>query len=732
MKLLIVESPNKVAKIQGYVGNSFVVVACYGHFRDLPTDEFGVQFKDKRIIPEYQIHNLKVVKRIKDLTKEAESIWLGTDPDREGEAISWHLAQILPKGKPLHRVMFHALTKDAVQKAIAEARSIDFNLVNAQQARRVLDRVVGWGVSPAVWKGVGKEAKSAGRVQSVALRLVAERERAITGFKSKTFFVPVATLAASAPPAVVARLVLLAGEPLKERLVDQAAAEALVAKLKQASTWHVIGAEDKEVSSNPPPPFTTSKVQQAASVRLGFDPERTMELLQRLFEDGKITYLRTDSPALSPEGMAMARAWISEHLPAEYLPAEPRIYAAKGANAQEAHEAIRPTHGETGPDACGTDDAGRLYRLIWERTMASQMASAKDRAIKATIRPEGVNECVFGAKGRVQLFDGWRRLTAGDASDDPEAKHQADDQDDAPLPPLAKGDRLKLQGLTATSRTTKAPPRYTAASLVNELETKGIGRPSTYANIIKTIVERSYVKNEKRKLYATDLGLRVTDYLCERFKGDFIEVEYTATMETMLDRIAAGDAVWEPEVTIAAERIQQMVSACGVTSNFITGEGMGRPEPVPGVICPDCGKGMYLRNGSNGSFYSCMKYPKCKGTLPGPDAKPPEKADGILCPCCGKGMNKVAWKDSVFLACENRSCKGRLNEDGTTGKSHTPVRMDQRCPLCEKAMVERPSPIGAIPRCFDFDCKGARNLDGSVTELPKSGRGRGPQPPVEL
>ncbi len=580
MHLVIVESPNKTQKIRGFLGPNYRVAASFGHVRDLPlSGDLAVAFRDGRVEPRY-LPLEKAARAIAELTRlagEAESVLLATDPDREGEAIAWHIAQIL--ARPCRRVTFQAITAPAVKAAMAAPRELDQHLIDAQQARRVLDRVVGWVVSPTL-RRVGKEAKSAGRVQSVALRIVAEREREIAAFDQKDYLVLRAKLERSGTrPAFTAELLQWKGEPLGQRLTDVAVAEKTVEWCKRQE-WRVQGCDRRERTVNPPPPFTTATVQQAASVRLGVDPDATMKLLQQLFEDGHITYHRTDSTALAPEALAAARTVIARDFPPAYLPAQPIIHATKAANAQEAHEAIRPTHAEDSPRIEGK--AGELYQLIRDRFIACQMAPGRDQltVIDVACAPDGfalpdgrrVPMGIFQAKGKVVLFDGWRRCTGGDATEEVKPKKRGrpakdaeePEETEAELPLLDPGDLLALLELIAKQKRTKPPPRYTQASLIKALERDGIGRPSTYAAIMSTILARGYVTEEKRKLHASELGLKVCDFLVRHFAGNFIERAYTAQMESRLDGIARGERAWQAEVTAEAFAIRDLARKAGL------------------------------------------------------------------------------------------------------------------------------------------------------------------------
>jgi len=596
MKLVIVESPNKVRKIRGFLGPGFQVAASFGHVRDLPPrGGLAVTFQDGKVTPTYEMieRSSRAVNELRGMAKKADEVLLAMDPDREGEAIAWHVSELIGPHK-YQRVVFHSITPKEVQKAMAAPRPLEKPLVDAQQARRVLDRVVGWLVSPTLRK-VGRDAKSAGRVQSVALRLVARREQEIRKHNNVEFFTLSAKLEKpGTPPPFTAKLITWKGDPLGHRLRDQELAEKTVAWLKEQE-WKVRACQRRDANRNPPGPFTTATVQQAASVRLSMNPDQTMKLLQGLFEDGKITYHRTDSTALAPEAVEAARRIIGKDFPPEYLPEKPLVHASKAANAQEAHEAIRPTHPEGGPDDCGAGPQGKLFKLIWQRFVACQMAPGKDQitTIDVACAPDGwehaehgkVPRGVFQAKGKVTLFDGWRRLAGEDATDEAKKKpkkgkksdadDEEDDESDATLPMLEPGDPLKLLDASAKKKSTKPPPRYTQAALIKKLEHDGIGRPSTYANIMKTILLRGYVKEEKRKLHATPLGMNVTRFLVTHFTGNFIDLDYTARLEEELDRISRGEADWEKVVTEASFGVLKLAQGAGLYYNPL------QPPPPP-------------------------------------------------------------------------------------------------------------------------------------------------------
>ncbi len=572
MKLLIVESPNKIAKLRPLVGPGFRIAASFGHIRDLPAKgDLAIDFRDGRVLPHYEPLEKggRAIAELTSLAKVCDEVWLATDPDREGEAIAWHITQIIGEHR-YQRVAFQAITAAAVKQALSNPRSLDRGLVDAQQARRVLDRVVGWLVSPTL-RSLGRDAKSAGRVQSVALRLVAEREMEIRTFNAVDHFVLAAKLERTgSPPPFTARLVTWKGEPLGTRLTDAAVAERSVAWCRK-QRWQVHACDRREVERRAPPPFTTATVQQAASVQLGLRPDATMKLLQSLFEDGHITYHRTDSVALAPEAIAEARAIIAAAYKPAYLPKTPIVHATKSSNAQEAHEAIRPTHAEGGADGVA-GETGALYRLIWNRFIACQMSNGRDQqtTIDVAVAPgtwNGRPMGIFQAKGVVVLFDGWRKLTA-DATEEQKKRRKKGEDSEADesvaLPLLDPGHDLVLLELDAAKRTTRPPARFTQASLIKRLEKEGIGRPSTYAAIMGTLLARTYVEDLKRMLHATDLGLTVNAFLTKRYAGNFIELDYTRRMEEELDRIARGEAAWEPAVTTAAKGVLTLARLAGL------------------------------------------------------------------------------------------------------------------------------------------------------------------------
>lgn len=561
MKLVIVESPAKSKKIAGFLGPGWRVEACLGHVRDLPETELGVEVAaDFR--PTYAVLPGKgnVVKKLLKAIKDAEAVYVATDPDREGEAIAWHLLKLanIPKDKPVYRALFHAITQDAVREAVAQPRALDVNLVEAQQARRIVDRLVGYLASPLAAKALDGKF-SAGRVQSVCLRLVVEREREIADFTPETFWTLALKLAADGAE-FSAKLYRI--KDTDSTFKTREPLDKLVALLQAAQVW--VGKAGRTVKArNPLPPFTTSSLQQAASKGLGLSPEKTMALAQMLYEQGWITYMRTDGVSIAPEARSAARDYIAREHGADYLPPEPPTYTVKTANAQEAHEAIRPTDVNHLPkDAPADGDGAALYALIWKRFVASQMSPALYTVTGAVIyagKAQGQPfPMEFRAQGRSLLLDGFLKVY-----EEPTDEGEESDEETGTLPPLKDNQLLQLVAPQVEEHLTRAPARYTEAALVQALEQRGIGRPSTYASMVKTVKDKGYVRISQKRLVPTENGIVLCDFLIAHF-ADVLAYDYTARLEDQLDRIASGNttrlevlrAFWEgfnPQVGKAAE-----------------------------------------------------------------------------------------------------------------------------------------------------------------------------------
>jgi DNA topoisomerase I len=663
--LVIVESPTKARTLSGFLGRDYEVKASVGHVRDLPKSKLGVDvnngFRPDYIVPE---EKEKVVRELKAAARGASAVYLATDPDREGEAISWHVmeaAEIKPRReRPIHRVVFHEITKSAIEEAFQHPRTIDFHLVNAQQARRVLDRLVGYKISPLLWKKV-RRGLSAGRVQSVALRMIVEREREIENFVPREYWTIDAELSKEALPDARfrARLHGYAGKKKKDlEIPDEATAQALV-DLLRAAKYEVGEVRQRTINRRPSPPFTTSTLQQEASRRLGFNARRTMKVAQELYEGrqlgkegsvGLITYMRTDSTTVSKDAQEETRAYVTRRFGGDFVPSAPRVYTKKAKGAQEAHEAIRPTSVRREPDAIKrhlTPDQLRLYTLIWQRMVASQMADAVfDQTsvdIMATPRSGG-DVYLFRATASKLRFPGFRAVYFESRDDGVD-----EDADTNTLPDLAAGDPLRLHELFPEQHFTEPPPRYTEASLVKALEENGIGRPSTYAPILATLENREYVERNGRQLRPQELGFVVTDLLTEHFP-EFVDIGFTAEMEEELDDIAQGSRSWQPVVDQYYQPLDAAVKkAAKATVVYEASE----------EDCPECGAKMVVRWGRFGKFLACSRYPDCKGSKPLEGDREEQVVADEFCPECTSTMTVKQGRFGRFLACSRYpECKG--------------------------------------------------------------------------
>ena len=682
-KLVIVESPAKAKTINKILGPDFEVTFSMGHLRDLPASKLGVDV-EKDFEPYYIViqKRRKIAKQVQEDARGKDAVYLAPDPDREGEAISWHLEQLLKddekkmqakqaakaaeaKAKPkkaagkaagrngqasrkIYRISFHEITPQAVKAAIEHPRAIDLKLVNAQQARRILDRLVGYSLSPLLWKKIGR-GLSAGRVQSVALRLIVDREKEVEAFVPQEYWTIETELRkGEGEPSFKARLDKISGK--KADVKTQADAERIAAELRKQS-FTVASVEEKEQKRYPKPPFTTSTLQQEAFHTLGFSSARTMRIAQQLYEGleigeanpvGLITYMRTDGVRVADEALKAVRALIPRRFGKEYLPAEPRAYKARK-SAQEAHEAIRPTDVARAPDSLAShlsEEQRALYQLIWQRFVASQMSDAVDRVVSvqiaAGLSPEALakgGKFQLKAGGRTNVFAGWTKVYQA-------AEEKEQDEEALPegvLPPLAKGDALLLAGVAPLQHFTKPPRRYTDASLVKTLEELGIGRPSTYSPTIQTIVSRDYVRRTGGSLVPTQLGRMVTDMLTEHFP-EVMDFKFTAEMEGELDRVEEGDLEWvavvrhfytpfSSRVAIAQEKMREV-----------------KREVIPTkYVCEACGKPMVIKWGRFGQFLSCSGYPDCKTARPVPT--------GVPCPQCGGDLIERRSRGRYFYGC---------------------------------------------------------------------------------
>ncbi|HEU5114848.1 MAG TPA: type I DNA topoisomerase, partial [Candidatus Paceibacterota bacterium] len=585
-KLLIVESPAKAKTIGKYLGDGYTVVASVGHVRDLPkSNKKAIDLEG--FVPHYEISpgKDKVLREIERASKGSDEVLLATDPDREGEAIAWHLMQAVSFGKkPVRRVVFHEITKDAVKEALEHPRDIDENLRRAQEARRVLDRLVGYDLSGVIWKKV-RYGLSAGRVQSPALRIIVEREREIKAFKPERYF----SISAEAKTPKKEKLSLICSIEPRE----QAEAERILSTGKKEA-WKVVSVEETEAKRSPRAPFTTSTLQQAASTRLGFSPSRTMRIAQKLYEAGHITYMRTDSTTLSKQAIGQIAGMIERTFGKELV--EVRTFTTKSKNAQEAHEAVRPT--DASRRAAGaTDEEKRLYSLIWARAVSSQMKDA--RVMRTKILANVVSKSIpdFQANGSRTIYRGW--LDA-----DPAAQGE-----DVELPKVTEGDSLEIESIDSKEKFTEPPSRYSEAGLVKELEKRGIGRPSTYASIIKTLEDREYVIKENRNLRPTDTGEVVSSFLEDNF-GEYVSDTFTAEMEDKLDRIANGEAEYAKTLS---DFYKPFIKEVKAKDKLEKATNLGEADPK--FKCPICGSPMIVKLGRSGKFLSCSRYPDCTGAL---------------------------------------------------------------------------------------------------------------------
>lgn len=608
MKLVIVESPAKAKKIASFLGEGWRVEASRGHIRDLPRTELGVDVAhDFR--PSYELLPRKgnLVRRLMKAAKDAEAIYLATDPDREGEAIAWHFLQMarLPKDKPVYRSTFTAITKQAVLDALNNPRQLDTALVEAQQTRRIVDRLVGYLVSPLACKALDGRL-SAGRVQSVCLRLVVEREREIEGFTAQTYWTLAVELDADGQ-SFKANLHRIKNTSPQFSSLKQA--NKIAGLLKNAQVW-VAKAGQHTKARKPLPPFTTSSLQQTAAKGLSLSPERTMQLAQMLYEAGLITYHRTDGVSVAQEAQQAAGMVILRQYGEQYLPEKPPVYKTKSANAQEAHEAIRPTDVNHLPDAEKGEGAA-LYELIWQRFVASQMANATYIVTAAILHAGQSQQKPFPlelrAQGRELAFDGFLRVYEEPADDG----EDEDNEDAATVPVLIQGQMLEVVDVPVTEKQTRPPACFTEAMLVQTLEKQGIGRPSTFASTVKVLKDRKYVKLSKKRIEPSDLGLRLNDFLVEQFPEVFA-YDYTAKMEAQLDEIASGDSTRLATLQTFWKDFQPVL---GKATEATLAQMKARPQAHPiGETCPDCGGDLLQREGKNGAFIGCSNYPTCSYT----------------------------------------------------------------------------------------------------------------------
>jgi DNA topoisomerase-1 len=709
--LVIVESPAKAKTLGKYLGKDFQVKASVGHIVDLPKSKLGVDVKNN-FAPDFHViqGKKKVVEELKKAAKGKENIYLASDPDREGEAIAWHIAdQVGRSRKRVHRVLINEITKKAVLEAIANPQELDRNKFDAQVARRILDRLVGYKISPLLWTKV-RRGLSAGRVQSVAVRLVCEREKEIRAFEALEYWSLAALLDGQVPPSFRARLFQWQGQkldPKKFRVENEARVQEIIRSLDGAS-WVIGEVEKKERRRYPAPPFVTSKLQQEAARKLGFQPKRTMQIAQHLYEGvelgaegsvGLITYMRTDSTRVSNDALSAVRQFIDGQYGKEYVPENPNTYRSKK-GAQDAHEAIRPTSMEYAPERVRRylrRDAFQLYSLIWDRFVASQMLPA---IFDQTAFEIPVREAVFRANGQQLKFDGFMKVyiegrdeRASEANgEDTEEDDDESREAEGLLPNLHKGDSLTLRSLDPRQHFTQPPPRYTQASLIKELDDKGIGRPSTYATIISNILDREYVsQDERRSLVATDLGFLVTDLLVESFP-DILNVEFTASMEDELDKIEDGTEKWTKAMKRFYTPFAQDLKKAEKEMRDVK-----RQEVPTDIACEKCGALMVIKWGRNGEFLACPQYPECKSTKnfkrdeAGAIQVVVEEEVNESCGQCGRPMLLRWGKFGRFLGCSGYpECKN-------IQPLEKPVDIGVKCPECKEGnLKERKSRWGKV------------------------------------
>jgi DNA topoisomerase-1 len=731
--LVIVESPAKAKTINKYLGADYKVMASIGHIKDLPAKDLGVDIANNfepiyEVIPDSRKrNNKKIVSELKKAARESEAIFLAADPDREGEAICQHLAEeIVPKkgDKKVYRVMFNEITRNAIKEAFAHPRDVDENLVNAQQARRILDRLVGYKVSPILWKTIGGRL-SAGRVQTVAVRLVVEREREIEAFKKTEYWSIVADLSASLPPNFAAKLVSIDkltvktgkfDEPVRptEYHIRDAKDAAAIAEEARNQTFSVLSLTTKERKRNPTPPFITSKLQQEAARKLGFSVKRTMSVAQKLYEGielgaegavGLITYMRTDSTRVSEGALDNVREYIGENFGKPYLPGKPNIYRSKK-EAQDAHEAIRPTDVSRTPeslaDLLGPDEL-KLYRLIWQRFVASQMMPAVFD--QTTIEIEA-GRFMFRAAGSVLKFDGFLRVYQEGRDERPS---EEDDDEGRDLPPVTQGEVLKLNSITPNQHFTEPPPRYTEATLVKALEEKGIGRPSTYATIMTTIQDRGYVEKLDGKFHPTPLGTTVNDLLIASF-DDIFNTAYTARMEEELDEIEEGKLDWRDALAEFYEKFEKdLEQAAEAIKNK-------KKTVIPtDETCEKCGARMVIKFGRFGQFLACENYPECKNTREVSAQSPDDVSAGEVdrngepakvepCELCGREMVLKKGRFGSFYGCTGYpECKNiRKLAKGEQKPAPPPEPINENCPVDGAPLVRRFGRFGEFIACSNY------------------------------
>ena len=710
--LVIVESPAKAKTIGKYLGKQFVVKASIGHVKDLPKSKLSVDV-DNDFKPVYEVieGKKKLMAELKAATKGVDNVYLAADPDREGEAICYHLQEELDTkkdGPKFFRLMFNEITKNAIQKAFEKPLSVNLHLVDAQQARRILDRLVGYKISPLLWDKV-RRGLSAGRVQTVALRLIVDREREIRAFQKREYWTIDVNLAAKKPPTLSAHLAKRDAENVE--IADEAGAKTIVDTLEGAA-YIVKSVVNKEKRRHPVPPFITSTLQQEAARKLRFSVKRTMMLAQRLYEGvelnkeegsvGLISYMRTDSVRVSNDAVEEVRAMIQDRYGVDYRPEKPNFYKGKK-DAQDAHEAVRPTSSMRTPESIAAfldEDLLKLYRLIWMRFVASQMTPAVFDQTTIDVEATGKDKAVylFRATGSVPKFDGFLKVY--------EEGKDAKDEDDAELkqklPVVTAGEALKFKSIDPEQHFTEPPPRFTEATLVKELESDGVGRPSTYASILSTIQEREYVRKDGGKFAPTELGEVVTDLLLESF-ADLFDVTYTARLEAELDEIEDGKIDWRVAMSEFYERFTKDLDHAALHMTDIK-----RMEEPTDQICEKCGKPMVIKWGRHGKFIACTGYPECTNTreLPVADTgEVSEQDEAEMCDNCGRPMVLKKGRFGQFLACSGYpECK--TTKQLGAAQQQKDVPLEEKCPNCGNHLIKKFGRYGEFVACSNYPtCK---------------------------
>ncbi len=684
--LIIVESPAKARTIKNFLGKDYEVIASKGHIRDLPKHSFGIKLEDGRFEPQYRVDkdHSAIVKQMKELAKKSENVYIATDEDREGEAIGYHIAKAIGKNpEELPRIVFHEITKNAIKHALENPRKINMDQVNAQQARRLLDRIVGYKLSPLLASKIQK-GLSAGRVQSAALKIVVDREREIKAFKPVEYW----SIDAVFKPGIDAGLVEYEGRKIEKMSIGSEKEARQIESTLKNDSYIVKSIEKKERKSSTPPPFMTSTLQQSASGRLGFSPKKTMMIAQKLYEGvatdkgqmGVITYMRTDSLNIAKEARDAARETILKTYGEKYLPKKPKLYSSKAKGAQEAHEAIRPTRLDFTPEIAAkylAPDELKLYKLIYNRFLASQMSDAILES--QTILFAGAHG-TFKATGRKLVFDGFYRVMGYD-------------EKDRLLPQLQEGQEAALEKISATQHFTEPPPRYSEASLIKKLESLGIGRPSTYAPTISILVSRDYIKIEKRQLVPTPIAFTVIETL-EKYFPEIVDSNFTAQMEEKLDEIAEHKEDWQK---LLLDFYQPFIKKIEKGKKEI--KSLKKAEPI-GRECPECGSELLLRSGRYGDFIACGNFPKCRYTEALENEKREEEKESApsdeTCEKCGSPMVVKTGRRGSFLACSAYpKCKN-------TRSLEKPKKLEVKCPECGGDLLERNSRRGKFFGCSNY------------------------------